>query len=349
MATTRPARPRAHGTASTAPGLPPLEGALRTAVVAVPLASAAAVAVASALSAGLAAAAGPALLVAAVVVGLPHGAVDLVQPELAARSRRGRALVGASYVGLVAMAVLALRVAPLPVLAALLVLAAAHFGLADDVVHRWRAAGGSGPRALSGALVAAARVVALGGVPVALPLALADSGVLALLDVLAGGAGAAVVTGARLALGPVAAAVLVTAVVAARRRDAVGALEPLVLVALFALAPPLAAFAAYFGLWHSLRHLTRLLAVDAVRSRAARPSPPPSPSPEHLTGEELRAAGGRFMRAAALPTGIALVGLVVLAVVAGGDVLPAALVLVLCLTVPHAVAVALADRALHRA
>lgn len=295
---------------------------------------------AAALSPGLAVAAAPLLLVAAVLVGLPHGAVDLLQPELTPRSRGGRALVGLTYVGLVALAVLVLRAAPLPVLGALLVLSATHFGLADDLLHRWRTRSPA-PRTPAERLERLVRVAALGGVPVATPLALARPEVLRLLDVLSGGSGAAVVLGARVALVPVLAAVLATALLAARRRDAVGALEPLVLAALFLLAPPLPAFAAYFGLWHSLRHLLRLLALDAVRHGDGGPDAP-------LATPSLRAAGRRFVRAAALPTGMALAGLVVLVVVAGGDVVPAALVLVLCLTVPHAAAVALADRALLR-
>ncbi|GAA2024278.1 beta-carotene 15,15'-dioxygenase, Brp/Blh family [Pseudokineococcus marinus] len=333
-----PAGPDALG------ALPRLSGPLRTGVVAVPLATAALVAAvvpaAAALAPGLAAAAAPLLLVTAVLVGLPHGAVDLMQPELTPRSRGGRALVGLAYVGLVALAVLALRLAPLPVLGALLVLAALHFGLADDVVHRWRT-GTTGPRTPAERVTGAVRVVALGGVPVATPLALGHADVVHLLDVLSGGSGASVVLGARVALAPVLAAVLATALLAARRRDTVGALEPLLLAGLFLLAPPLPAFAAYFGLWHSLRHLLRLLALDAVRHGGGCPGRPLSPT-------ALRAAGRRFARAAALPTGMALAGLVVLVVVAGGDVVPAALVLVLCLTVPHAAAVALADRALLR-
>ncbi|MEJ5868730.1 beta-carotene 15,15'-dioxygenase, Brp/Blh family [Pseudokineococcus sp. 5B2Z-1] len=354
MATTSPRpslrRPAPQGGAwsqggAEAPGaLPRLSGPLRAGVVAVPLAAAALVAVvvpaAAALAPGLAAAAAPLLLLAAVLVGLPHGAVDLLQPELTPRRRSGRALVGLAYVGLVALAVLVLRLAPLPVLGALLVLAALHFGLADDVVHRWRT--GATSRRTAGERVAGAvRVLALGGVPVAAPLALGHADVVHLLDVLSGGSGAAVVVGARVALVPVLAAVLATALLAVRRRDAVGAVEPLVLAALFLPAPPLPAFAAYFGLWHSLRHLLRLLALDAVRHGDGGSGRP-------VTAPALHAAGRRFARAAALPTGMALAGLVVLVLVAGGDVVPAALVLVLCLTVPHAAAVALADRALLR-
>ncbi|MEJ5915765.1 Brp/Blh family beta-carotene 15,15'-dioxygenase [Pseudokineococcus sp. 1T1Z-3] len=340
--TTRAAGPDARrtGAGPSDVALPPLHGCLRTAVVVVPLMTALVVALGvptvEALAPGLAAAAAPTLLVAALVVGLPHGAVDLVQPELSPRSRRGRALVGLAYVGLVGAAVLALRVAPLPVLGTLLVLAALHFGLADEVVHRWRTAALVGRRAPLGLVSTTVRAVALGAAPVVVPLALADEGVRTLLDVLADGQGHVVVTAARAALGPVLAAVVVTAGLAARRRDVVGAGEPLLLTALFVLAPPLPAFAAYFGLWHSLRHLARLLAVDAARHAGG----PVGPG-------DLRAAGRRLARAAAVPTAVALLGLLGLVLVAGGDVVPAALVLVLCLTVPHAAAVALADRSLR--
>ena len=314
--------------------LPALDGALAGLVTATPLVAAAlAVAVLAPVAAfappQALAIAGPLVLTVAVLVGLPHGAVDLAQPDLGSGPPRARALVGLGYLGAFAVAVAAWWLWPLATLLGLLALSVLHFGTADDVVARWRI-GRTPPAA-----VRAVRVVALGGIPVTAPFALHPGQVAPLVARLAPGAmpvvhQVAVVAGALVALAAVA-----TVAGAWRSGDRVGALEPAVLVALFALVPSLLAFAVYFGLWHSLRHVGRILGADL----AAHHAPP--------TARALRSALGRFVRTAALPTAIAVAALAVLVAVTGSGALVAALVLVLSLTVPHAAVVAWQDTHLH--
>ena len=98
-------------------------------------------------------------------------------------------------------------------------------------------------------------------------------------------------------------------------------------------APPLAAFGAYFGGWHSVRHLARLLAED------------PANAPELRAGRLARPLA-RFARAAALPTAAALATVLALWALAGGwrAFVAADLVVLAALTAPHLVVVAWLDR-----
>ncbi|TXR58018.1 beta-carotene 15,15'-dioxygenase, Brp/Blh family [Quadrisphaera setariae] len=270
--------------------------------------------------------AGPALaplLVVSLLVGLPHGAVDLVRPETGATGSRGRrAAAAAVYLLTAAAAFTAWLVAPLPVLLGLLALAVVHFGTADAVTARWTGSATPGP----GRVLRAVRVVALGGPPVVLTLGLHGGAVSAVLDGLSGGRGAAVASVARAAVPVVLAAAAAVVVAAALQRRPAAALEPLLLVALCAVVTPLLAFAVYFGLWHSWRQVARMVASDAAH--------------DHLG---TRAALRGFVRQAALPTAVSVVGLVALVTLGGAQVLVTGLAAVLCLTVPHAVAVARAD------
>jgi len=269
--------------------------------------------------------AGAVLLVASLLIGLPHGAVDLLRPEvidpMATPQQRRRA--GWTYLGTAAGAALAWVLAPLPVLLVLLVLAAVHFGAADDVSARWM--GWSRPRVLSWV-----RITALGGTAVALPLGLHGGAVQEVLDALSGGHAEVV----RAAAGGVAvvvlAAVAVTAVDAAAHRRWAAAAEPMALVALFVVVTPLVAFAVYFGFWHSGRQVVRMVAADAHREAV----------PVHR-------AFAALLRVAALPTVVTVVALGLAVLSTGTALLPIALVAVLCLTVPHAVAVARTDQQLQ--
>ena len=253
--------------------------------------------------------AGPALLVLAGVLGLPHGAVDHLALGWA-RGRTGAApapVVAAYAAAAVAVAAVAVT-APLPAVLVLLVLSAAHFAEGEVAYDRLR--GGAGM------LLPAA---ALGTAVVTLPLVLRPEPVRALLAALdpgLPGATAAVRTPLLLLNAALVIAGLVAALHAGQRRAA-GELALVVAVAL--LGPPLVVFAAWFGCWHAPRHLVRLLAIE-----------PCGDGPERVR---------RLARSAALPTAVAALGLGALAVVLGG--LPSAvLVVLLALTVPHAVVVA---------
>ncbi|MGQ7294973.1 Brp/Blh family beta-carotene 15,15'-dioxygenase [Quadrisphaera sp. KR29] len=318
--------------------LPPMSPQWRAAVLGLPwvaatgcvLAAAAATSAAGGGAAGLADAARGAGLSAgplaapvlgmSLLVGLPHGAVDLLRPETGATgSRARRAAAGGLYALAAAASFGAWMLVPLPVLLVLLVLAVVHFGTADDVTARWSGdAAGPARRLL--------RVVGLGGPPVVLTLGLHGSAVATVLDGLSGGAGATVSGAARAAVPLVLAAAAALAVDGALRRRWGAVVEPVALVALCALVTPLLAFAVYFGLWHSWRQVARMVAADAVRGRAGVP-----------------AALRGFAAQAVLPTAVSLAVLGALVVLGGAHVLVTALAAVLCVTVPHAVAVARVD------
>ena len=184
------------------------------------------------------------------LVGLPHGALDLA---LVAEKRLGRphhALF--SYVGLVALSIVVFRIAPSLCLALFLGASAWHFGSADG----WRLEVSSPIWALSrGALVVGGLVLAD---PETVQLVLADLQVdLSLPEPLT----------ARRALAVLAAVHLgITLAVRARH----GALIELVLLvaAIFTLRPT-AFFALYFLLWHSSPHLGRVL--HHLHGRVPRP------------------------------------------------------------------------------
>ena len=281
---------------------------------------------------GPGASAGPAgavLLVVSLLVGLPHGAVDLLRPEVVAPdapARRRRA-AGAAYLGCALAAALCWVLFPLPTLLGLLLLAAVHFGTADEVTARWRDPLRPRP-SRPGRIV---RIVAAGGLPVAVPLGLHGDAVRRVLSGLSGGHAASVVACAQVSTALVLAAAAWTVVTAAAAREWASVAETVVLATLFVVATPLLAFAVYFGLWHSWRQVARMVATDSVRDRV-RPS----------------TALRRFCRSALLPTAVT-VATAALAVLLGGEsVLVIGLALVLCLTVPHSIAVARSDRELRR-
>lgn len=82
---------------------------------------------------------GSVVLVAGLLVGLPHGALD-VERVVTGRRGHARALVGCGYVASAAAAFLAWLVRPAAAVVALVVLAWLHFGLTDltEVVRRGR-------------------------------------------------------------------------------------------------------------------------------------------------------------------------------------------------------------------
>ena len=257
--------------------------------------------------------AGPAVLVAAGLLGLPHGAVDhLALGWARGRTGAARPAVLVAYL-LAALTAAALAVAaPAPALLVLLVLSAAHFAEGEAGFDRLR--GGPG---------LAVPALALGSAVVVAPLLLRPAAVGPLLTSLAP-ALPDLLAGVRL---PVLAltAVLVAAglLVALRARRHLVATELAVVVGAAVLGPPLLAFGVWFALWHGPRHLVRLLALEPTGSRR----------------ERVR----RLARGAALPTLVAATGLVGLALLLGG--LPGAvLIALLALTVPHAAVVARLDR-----
>ena len=189
------------------------------------------------------------LAVGGILLGTPHGAVDHMVPGwLVGRALRPRVqvIVLAGYVGVVALAVLALRYAPTPTVITFLAVSAWHFGR-GEVAAAAQAAG----RPVPSARHDLPPVVAHGLVTVLLPMLARPELSREVLGALA--PGWAVPPGlwrvAGLAL--VICGVLV-ALASLLRRGRVGEAGELVLLAtLFGCVHPFAAFGVYFGAWHA--------------------------------------------------------------------------------------------------
>ncbi|MEH3153826.1 MAG: Brp/Blh family beta-carotene 15,15'-dioxygenase [Gordonia paraffinivorans] len=262
---------------------------------------------------------GAGLLVISLVVGTPHGASDV--------TRLGRTpfrfLYKATLYAVCALAVgFVWLLAPLWTVLALLVVSSGHFGVGDlDVSARLGESGSL--RRIDGVM----RVVAMGGIPVGIPLGLHGDAVLDTLDHLTAGHGAVVVVVCRSLLPVVAGAVLWTVVAAVgSRRDVV--VDLLALSTLFVVVSPLYAFAVYFGFWHAWRQ-TGLMVDAAVRGRA---------------GTRPRWRRALVLTGAASVAAFAATAAVV-AARPGPGVAVAALVVVLCLTVPHTIVSSTARKA----
>ena len=254
------------------------------------------------------------------IAGLPHGGVD----HLMAMRLTGQpvALVVAGYAAVAALAWALLQWAGPIALAVVVALSALHFGLGELEVTReltgWR----------PGRLTTSALVLAGSG---ALVLPLARSGeqfnavATAVSPGLAELIGAAPVRTGLLIGWLVSAAVAVSAALLAGQRGS--ALDVVLIGALGLLAPPLAAFAVWFGGWHSLRHSARMLTRD--------------PGCATLLAQGLRKAAGLRLARLAAPMSLAALATVValgwLTVTAPDPdaVLAAVLRLLLALTVPH--------------
>lgn len=293
-----------------------------------------------------------------VVFGLPHGALDHLVPARLEGRRPTFHSVGLVVVlyamggGAVAAAWL---VAPVLAFVGFIALTWFHWGQGDLVALLARTADGPGP---AGSRWSRVLVVALrGALPMLVPLVAFPDVYVGVLDDttramgLSGDvAGALVTPGLRFALAAglvlLAATTFATLGRAARRsptlrpevRGELG--EVILLAAFFAIVPPVLAVGLYFALWHSLRHIVRLAAIDpALRQPASE---------------------GRFGRVLvgftleALPLTLAAVALLVgsALVLSNGASTPRSLlaiylVLISALTVPHVVVVSLMDRRQH--
>ena len=270
-------------------------------------------------------------LVVGLLAGLPHGAVDhLVPGYVLGRSRRRLAAVVAGYVLLAALVLAAFETWPGPALVVFVLASAAHFGTGETAFDDLRS--GAAPRVdVLGAL-------AFGGAAAVLPLVAHPDAVAPVLAAIVPGSSGRIAQPFAVAAE---AAVLLLVAAAAALRVARGrrasAAELVLLAVTAAVAPPLAAFGAYFGGWHSVRHLARLLAEDPANG-------------DDLTAGRLARPLARFARAAALPTAAALATVLVLWALAGGwqTFVAADLVVLAALTAPHLVVVAWLDRRQRR-
>ena len=284
--------------------------------------------------AGLPAITGPvALSIAGLgfLAGVPHGAADHV---MAARLSGGKSMMGiaVAYGVMAAAAWALLKWGGLPALIVVVALSAVHFGLGEFEVGRQLTGWPSGRWT--------AIAIAIAGCG-ALVLPLARSG-----DQLTGVAAAIspglapLIAGKPLeiTLAAVWLAAAVVAVIAALWSGHLWAALDIVLVgALGMLAPPLIAFAVWFGGWHAIRHCARMLTVE------------PECAALVSSGRD-RAAVLRLIRLAALPSAAALATVLALGwiTVTASDptvVVAEILRLLLALTVPHMVVVWWLDRA----
>jgi Brp/Blh family beta-carotene 15,15'-monooxygenase len=279
-----------------------------------------------------------ALIVAGVgfVAGVPHGALDHV---MAKKLTHGTNLlaIAAVYAGSAAGSWALLQFAGPIALVAVVVLSALHFGVGEVEITRgltgWR------PNRLS-----AASLIIAGSGALLLPVARSGDqlmGVAAALSPrLAALIGAAPLHAALMVTWFAAAALAVTAALCSGHRGV--ALDIVLIGALGLLAPPLVAFAMWFGCWHSLRHTARMLTVEPGCAAL-------------LSDGRPRAAISRLTRLAALPSAAALTVIAVMGWVTLGAPDPAAttrivadvLRLLLALTVPHMMVVLWLDRAAH--
>lgn len=281
------------------------------------------------------------------VFGLPHGAAEHVALARVGLAR-DRPLLAAVAVYLPLMAVYAVAwwLAPALSFAFFILLTWVHWGQGDVYAMLAFTEGGH-------LCTRAQRVLALvvrGGLPMLVPLVghperyqfvaertvgLFDAGAAAALS-------PAFTTGARLAVAMGFGAVTVLALALGfARRDGSGswrvdAAETGLLWAFFLVVPPVLAVGLYFCLWHSVRHIARLVVLDG----GAR---------ESLAAGRVWPGVRRFAVDAAPLTAGALVVFAALYALVGAsatlpDLLGVYLVLLAVLTLPHVVVVALMDR-----
>jgi Brp/Blh family beta-carotene 15,15'-monooxygenase len=268
------------------------------------------------------------------VAGVPHGAADhAIVARLA--GDRPVAAVAAVYAGAAAGVWALLRWADPAALIAVVILSGLHFGLGELEVAR-RLTGWRPPH-----LVALAVAVAGTGA-LLLPLARSGDQLRAVATTVSPGLARAL-GWAPMQTGLVAVwllAALVAVVASLRTGHPAVALDVLILGAVGLLAPPLLAFAVWFGGWHSLRHCARLLTIEPGCAAL-------------LTTGRRREAVLRLIRLAAVPSLAAWTALAALAwLTASASDPPAVLAqvlrLLLALTVPHALVVLWADRNTRR-
>lgn len=266
---------------------------------------------------------------AGLLAGLPHGAVDHV---LAARLTGLSTLVATlAYAVVAATAWALLTWGGLAALVAVVVLSTVHFGLGELEAHRETGGWDHGRAATIAVAVAATGALLL-------PLARTDVATAdvaaalspGLVSVLAADAIRVTVVVCWLV------AAAVTLVVALRAGRPGVVVDVLLVGALGVFAPPLVAFAVWFGGWHALRHTGRLLVVE------------PGCAALVSTGRT-RAAVVRFARMAALPSAAAVGAVLVLGALTASAAQPetaiaTALRILLALTVPHMLVVLFLDR-----
>jgi Brp/Blh family beta-carotene 15,15'-monooxygenase len=267
------------------------------------------------------------IAVTALALGIPHGALDHLV-TLPKSKPLVMVLFIAIYVLVAIVAVIAILKFNVVGFIFVLLMSATHFGIGDTAFINEMDRRGRRKRALPRTIYA----VAAGTTPVLIPLVnSASTDALAQVnsalinwhqgfdqEILYGVSGFAIIA-------------IVTLFLSQRKRES---LDIALLLALALLAPPLIAFAVYFGCWHAMRHTARLTLTLEPSQRA-------------FADED---SNGAFMRAV-IPGLPALVGTFLIAGVLAlldnefnDDFFWMALVVVWALTVPHMAVTAKLDR-----
>jgi len=289
------------------------------------------------------------LAVSVVVLGLPHGAID----HLAIPRTRGDpvtvrwlAAVGVLYLVVGGVYAAVWFLSPAVAVVVFILLTWAHWGQ-GDIYPLVALVDGDHPAGRFGRLLTAAT---RGSLPMAVPFVafpeqyeLVVTTLARLFDPSAPAALSAVFTPtARLAVAALVAALVCSSLAVGalmttdRRAVAFDAAETGLLVAFFSTVPPILAIGLYFCLWHALRHIVRLLAVDPGAQRA-------------LVDRRYGAALSSFAWDAAPLTAVSIGLLGLLYLVVPGtiaqplDLLGTYLVLIAVLTLPHVVVVSVMD------
>ena len=267
-----------------------------------------------------------AIALLALVVGIPHGAVDNL--TLTRRLTTRERLLGAlAYVAIAAIAAVAIITWPGIAFVAVLAMTVWHFGTGD--VEATRELQGLSPIR---SWVRVPYAIALGSAPLLLPLTspAAVATLTAIEPRLATVMSDPVIVGTRMAVLTLIVGCLLWLI---QQGDIRGAIELFALTVLGYVASPLIAFAVYFGFWHALRHTARLAQVSegnvSVRSL-------------------LRVSRG------GIPSVIGFIAIVVILVtffdpsLAMGPALWFGLAIIWGLTVPHMILVARFDARMRR-
>ncbi len=215
------------------------------------------------------------------VLGIPHGAWDnRVGADLDAAEAEGSSSMAgpwfyAAYLAAVLAVLATWFVSPIAASAGFLAVASLHFGQ-GDVYWSWRfgLASRSGSVGYQASLLLSRSILPIGLPLLAFPGEFAGSADL-LASRLFGRSGWSITPGA-IDVGVAALGIIVLVQIGwslclslggdgVRRRLAIKEIaETLLLVALFALVPPVLALGIYFNAWHSLRHVTRLLMIGGT-------------------------------------------------------------------------------------
>lgn len=259
------------------------------------------------------------LALVALTIGIPHGAVDhLITVPKTTSIRMALFLLG--YLAVVGLAIWAILTANLLGFQAVVLMSAIHFGLGDAAFI----AELDGRQTQLRRLPRMAYVLASGFTPVLIPLVSIQSteALTAVNPKLVNWAGdLAPILFASMVV--VACASIIWMLVAQRLQEA---LDLALLLVLVLTAPPLVAFAFYFGLWHALRHTGRL-SLELKRSKL-----------QHALGKHWHAFGEAII--AGVPALVLVVGFtIILGMTRGFDLgqqlLWYLLVVIWALTVPH--------------